>query len=77
MHSIKFPTLAAVGVAISPLLFVFGFLFLFVSGIRYKIEPALPIGVALILLGTVLLLAGIILIGAYRMIKSAISAPEK
>lgn len=60
------------GAVSSPLFFVLGFLFLFVSGIRYGIEPALPIGVALILLGLVLLLSGIVLIGTYLMLKSAL-----
>lgn len=73
MRTVKFPILAVIGLAVSPLLFILGFLFLFVSGIRYGIEPALPIGIALILLGIVLLISGIILIGVHRMLKSAFS----
>ncbi|WP_353114711.1 hypothetical protein [Microbacterium sp.] len=73
MRTVKFPTLALVGAVASPLFFAFGFLFLFVSGIRYGIQPAVPIGVTLILLGLVLLLSGIILIGVHRMLTSALS----
>lgn len=72
MPAVKFPKLALIGAVLSPLLFALGFLFLFVSGIRYGIEPALPIGVALILLGLVLLLSGIVLVGMYLMLKSAL-----
>ncbi|WP_311245654.1 hypothetical protein [Microbacterium sp. WCS2018Hpa-23] len=72
MRAVKFPKLALIGAASSPLLFALGFLFLFVSGIRYGQEPALAIGVALILLGLVLLISGIVLVGTYLMLKSAL-----
>ncbi|MGO2521866.1 MAG: hypothetical protein ACTH8F_17240 [Microbacterium sp.] len=68
----RFPKFALIGAVVSPLLFVLGFLFLFVSGIRYGYEAALPIGAALILLGLVLLLSGIVLVGMYLMLKSAL-----
>lgn len=77
MRTVRFPILAAIGAATSPLLFIVGFLFLFVSGIRYGIEAALPIGVALILLGVVLLISGIVLIGVYRMMKSTLVNPQQ
>ena len=77
MHSPKFPTAAAVGAAASPVLYIVGFLFFFVSGIRWHIAEALVIGTALILLATVLLISGIILIGVHRMLVSALTPPEQ
>jgi membrane-bound ClpP family serine protease len=76
MLTMRFPRFALVGVLASPFLFLFGFLFLFVSSIRYGIEPALPIGVGLILLGVVLLTSGIVLIGVYQMLKSTTRQPS-
>lgn len=76
MRPPKFPTLALVGAVVSPVLIGIGFLFLFVSGIGYGIEAALPIGTALILLGVVLLVSGLVLIGMHRMLRSTLPQPE-
>jgi len=76
MRPVKFPKLALIGAVLSPLLFALGFLFLFVSGIRYGQEAALPIGTALILLGLALLVSGIVLVGMYLMLKSALAQGE-
>lgn len=75
MRTPKFPILATIGAILSlPMGFV-GFMFLFVSGIHYGIEQAMLFGALLLLIATILLICGLVMIGVYRMLKSALPAP--